>query len=60
MVGYFLTLLYGVKWIRGRKNRRHIVKRIKARVGPLGDEEKQITGPDLVSLESQESKDPNP
>jgi hypothetical protein len=57
MLGYFFTLLHGVKWFRGRRTRRHIVTKIKTRVGPLGDEKNQITGPDLVALENQESKD---
>ncbi len=57
IVAYVFALLSGVRWLRGRKKRGNIIKKVKARVGTFGDEEKEIQPKDLASLPTQETSE---
>jgi len=55
IIGYIAALFFGLRWIRGRGSRGGIIKRIKSRVGPLGQEGKEINPKELAALPAQEA-----
>ncbi|MBM3528474.1 MAG: hypothetical protein FJX62_10305 [Alphaproteobacteria bacterium] len=50
VVGFLVALYCGIRWFRGRKKFKGVVQRIKARVGPLGEEGKEIDSEQLETL----------
>lgn len=55
IIGYLAALFFGIRWFRGRGSRGRTIKRIKSRVGPLGQEGKEINPKQLAALPSQEA-----
>jgi hypothetical protein len=53
IVGFIATLFFGVRWFRGRKKVKSVLKRIRERSGPLGEEGKELAVPDLDELQPQ-------
>jgi hypothetical protein len=48
--GILVTLYCGTKWLRGRKTFKGVVQRIKSRVGPLGEQGKELDETSLAAL----------
>ena len=42
VLGFVASVYFGVRWWRGRGSFRTVIKRVKARVGPLGQEGKEL------------------
>lgn len=55
IIGYVMALFFGIRFLRGRGARGKIIKRIKSRVGPLGQEGREINPKELASLPAQEA-----
>jgi hypothetical protein len=55
ILGFVVTLYCGVKWLRGRRRFKGVVQRIKSRVGPLGEEGKEIEPEQLETLTPAEA-----
>lgn len=53
LLGYLGGTFFGIRWFHGRKRHKSIVRRIKERVGPLGDESKEIGPGELAALPEQ-------
>lgn len=53
--GFFAAIYCGVRWFSGRRSFRRVITRIKSRVGPLGQEGKEI-GPYSIPGPPQEAK----
>jgi hypothetical protein len=58
ILGFLVSLYCGIKWARGRQSFTHVVKRIKTRVGSLGEEGKEIDPQQLESLPPAEADKP--
>jgi hypothetical protein len=52
IVGYLAGAFFGVRWFRARGTFKRIIKRIKERPGPLGEEGQEIDAEELESLTS--------
>ncbi len=49
-LGYIVAIYFGIRWAKGRRNFKSIVKRIKERSGSLGEEGQEIDSAELESL----------
>jgi hypothetical protein len=52
LAGYAMALYCGIKWWRGRKSFTRVMARIKQRVGPLGEQGKEVAAPSAGALPS--------
>jgi hypothetical protein len=57
ILGYASTVIFGIKWARDKKLRTNIIKRIKERVGPLGEDGKEIDIKELAALPAEEAQE---
>jgi hypothetical protein len=58
LLGFIVAFYCGVKWLRGRRAFKGVVQRIKERVGPLGEEGKEINSEELETLPPAGSNEP--
>jgi hypothetical protein len=54
LLGYLLTIFFGVKWIYGKKRQTGIARRIRE-LGPLGDETKPAAPGELTDMGTAET-----
>ena len=54
-LGFLSASFFGIRWFNGRKTYKRTIRRIRERVGPLGDESKQIGPRELAALPEQEA-----
>lgn len=57
-IGYIGALFFGIRWFRSRRNFKSIIKKIKERGGPLGEEGKEIDPQQLENLSPTEANKP--
>jgi hypothetical protein len=57
-LGFVVAFYCGIKWFRGRKTFKGAVQKIRSRVGPLGEEGKEIDVEQLDSLPPAEASKP--
>lgn len=55
VLGFVVSLYCGIKWFRGGRRFKRVVQRIKSRVGPLGEEGKEIEPEQLEILPPAEA-----
>jgi hypothetical protein len=55
ILGFLVAVYCGTKWFRGRTTFKAVVQKIKERVGPLGEEGKEIDPQQLESLPSSDT-----
>lgn len=53
-LGFLVALHCGVRWFRTRQNFKGAIIRIKSRVGPLGQEGKEVQPSELANLPQEE------
>src|ERR1700685_861250 len=58
ILGVVGTLYFSIKWGRGKRSLKSIIKRIKERPGPLGEEGKEIDSQQLEDLAPAEADEP--
>jgi hypothetical protein len=58
IISYLDAAYFGIRWLRGRSKTTTIVAEIKKRVGPLGEEGKELEPQELASLPTQEASRP--
>ena len=58
ILGFVVALYCGVRWFRGRRTFGKTVQKIRGRVGPLGEEGKEIDPQQLENLSPAETKEP--
>jgi len=52
IIGYVMSAFFGIRWLWGRRRHKSTVRRIRGRVGPLGDETKEVGPRELANLPS--------
>lgn len=56
LLGYLAGAFFGIRWINARRKHAGIVKKIKARVGPLGDDTRTVQPGELANVPTESSQ----